>query len=109
MLRDYLLFIKDMQESSEKIMRYTAGLDFKEFYADEMRYDAVIRNLEIVGEAAKNIPDEVRSSFPKVQRRKISSLRDILIHAYFGVDNTILWDIVTVKIPDLLLSLKSEE
>jgi len=71
-------------------------------------YDAVIRNLEIIGEASKNLPDGIRSSHPAVEWRKVSGLRDILIHTYFSIDNGILWDIVKVKIPALLQSLNRQ-
>jgi uncharacterized protein with HEPN domain len=96
-----------MKQSCEKIMRYTDSLKFKEFCDDEIKYDAVIRNLEIIGEAAKHVPEEVRSNFPKIEWRKVSGLCDILIHAYFGIDNQILWDIIQVKIPELLKALES--
>ncbi len=77
-------------------------MDFKAFCSDEVVYDAVIRNLEIIGEASKNVPHEIRASYPKVEWRKVSGLRDILIHTYFSIDNVILWDIIKVKIPELL-------
>ncbi len=105
MSREYHLFIKDIRQCCEKVIRYTASMDFKTFYSDEVIYDAVIRNLEIIGEAAKNVPEHVRCTYPKVEWRKVAGLRDILIHTYFSIDNVILWDIIKVKIPELLRAL----
>lgn len=107
MSRSYLFFIEDIKQSCNKIIRYTDSLNFKEFCGDEIKYDAVIRNLEIIGEASKYLPEEIRSKFPKVEWRKVAGLRDILIHAYFGIDNVILWDIIKTKIPELSKSLES--
>jgi uncharacterized protein with HEPN domain len=103
--REYTHFIKDIKQCCEKVMRYTESMDFKDFQSNEIIYDAVIRNLEIIGEAAKNIPEHIRSSYPKVEWRKVSGLRDILIHTYFSIDNVILWDIIKMKIPELLKAL----
>lgn len=66
-----------------------------------MVYDAVLRNLEIIGEAAKSVPDEVRQRFPAVEWRKISGFRDIAAHQYFSISDSIVWDIVENKIPEL--------
>ncbi len=71
-----------------------------------MMRDAVIRNLEIIGEAVKNVPVEVRNKFPEVDWKKIAGLRDILIHAYSGINEQILWDIVENKIPGLKKQVK---
>lgn len=102
MLREHHFFIKDIKNSCAKIIRITSDLDFKTFCRDEILYDAVIRNLEIIGEAAKNLSPNIRSTFPEVDWKKVSGLRDILIHAYFSIDNVILWDIIKNKIPELL-------
>jgi uncharacterized protein with HEPN domain len=102
MSRDYRLYLDDMRESCEKILRYTRGLTFEQFLHDEKTFDAVVRNLEIIGEAAKHIPPEVRSRHPAVEWPKIAGLRDVVAHEYFGLDEDILWDIVQSHVPVLL-------
>ena len=82
-------------------MRYTHGLKREQFFADERTYDAVLRNLEIIGEAAKNISEETKKKAPSIEWRKIAGFRDIVIHEYFGIDENILWDIITTKIAAL--------
>lgn len=102
MSRDYEVFLEDILKSIEKIERYIMGFsDGCEFVDDEKTFDAVIRNLEIIGEAVKHIPDDVRNLSPETDWRKIAGLRDVLIHAYFGIDNEIVRDVVKNKLPDL--------
>jgi uncharacterized protein with HEPN domain len=102
MSRDYRLYLDDMRESCEKVLRYVEGLTFDQFVQDEKTFDAIVRNLEIIGEAAKHIPPEIRGRYPQVEWAKIASLRDVTIHEYFGLDEDILWDIVQNQVGVLL-------
>jgi uncharacterized protein with HEPN domain len=101
MPRDFRVYLDDILAAIGKILRYTAGLSSEEFAADEKTLDAVIRNLEIVGEATKKVPVDIRAAHSEVDWGKIAGLRDILIHEYFGIDTMILWDIVQNKLPQL--------
>lgn len=101
MRRDYKVYVDDVLASIRKIKNYTKALSKKRFLTDEKTIDAVVRNLEIIGEAINNIPEEIRSRYPNVEWRKISGLRNILVHEYFGIDTEIIWDIVRNKIPEL--------
>ena len=98
MPRDYKVFLEDVLEAIRKIRDYTDGLSLQAFTADAKTFDAVIRNLEIIGEAVKQIPEDIRSLRPEVEWKRIGRLRDILIHQYFGVDAQIVWDIVQNKL-----------
>jgi uncharacterized protein with HEPN domain len=101
MPREYRAFVKDVLEAIRKIEKYTENLSAEDFVRTELVQDAVLRNLEVIGEAVKNIPQEIKTGKSGVEWKKIAGLRDILIHAYFGVDADIVWDIVRNKIPDL--------
>jgi uncharacterized protein with HEPN domain len=106
MSRDWKLFLEDIIESCEKIMRYVDQNTQEQFVADERTFDAVIRNLEIIGEAAKNIPETIRQCGPEIEWRKAAGMRDMLAHAYFGIDEDILWDVIKNKIPALHQAVK---
>jgi uncharacterized protein with HEPN domain len=101
MPRDYKVYLEDMLQAVDRILRYSAELSFEAFSADEKTLDAIVRNLEILGEAARQVPDSIRQAYPTVDWAKISGLREVLIHQYFGIDVVIIWDIVQNKIPDL--------
>lgn len=101
MPRDYSLYLEDILAATQRIERYTGGLDFTAFSADDMRVDAVLCNLHIVGEAAKQIPQAQRDLAPTVEWRRIAGLRDIIAHRYCGVDLRIVWEIIGQRLPDL--------
>ena len=101
MPRDFKIFLKDILEAISRIETYTKDLSFKDFCENKLVQDGVVRNLEIIGEAIKHVPEEIRKKYPDLEWKKIAGLRDILIHAYFGIDHDIVWDVVTNKIPEL--------
>ena len=101
MSRDYKVYLEDILEAIHKIRAYTAGMSLPTFTADAKTFDAVVRNLEIIGEAAKGLPEPVRARHAEIDGKRIAGLRNILIHEYFGVDATIIWDIVQNKLTAL--------
>lgn len=101
MPREYKAYLRDILEAIRKIERYSEDISFEEFVDDELIQDGIVRNLEIIGEAVKYIPEDAKKDYPEVEWRKIAGLRDILIHAYFGIDVEVIWDIVKNKIPNL--------
>lgn len=107
MSRRESLYLGDIQESCEKILRFTKGMTYKDFVNDDLHFDAVLRNLEIIGEAVKNISDETRQKYPNVKWRKIAGFRDIVAHEYFGINDETVWDIVENEVPALLGMVKT--
>lgn len=107
MLRDESLYLADIQEACEKVLRFTTGMKYKDFVHDDLHFDAVVQNLEIIGEAVKNLSEELRQKYPNVKWRKIAGFRDIVAHNYFGVSDEIVWDVVENEIPPLLEQVKA--
>ena len=112
MSRDEMMYLQDISESCAQISEYVQGLSQADLIGDRKTYDAVVRNLEIIGEAAKHVPSRLRSRLPEVDWRRVAGMRDMLAHAYFGIDNDILWDVVQHdvvqhKVPQLAHSVGS--
>lgn len=105
--RDPRLFLTDMLEAIEKIERYTAGLSLDQFEANDMVLDAVVRNLEIVGEAARYLPPTLRERYSQIEWSRVVGFRNIVIHAYFAVDVEIVWTIATQRLSELKPVLKA--
>ena len=104
MQRDPRAFLDDIVEACEKVTRYTAAMTSETFRGDDKTIDAVVRNLEVIGEAAKKIPEDLRLQMSNVDWQRIAGLRDVLIHQYFGIDLDIVWDVVRTKVPALRAS-----
>lgn len=104
--REWRFYIDDMIAFAEKVIAYTDGLDQKRFVASGLNYDATVRNLELIGEAATHVPDAVRAAHPQVPWRLVIATRNRLIHGYLGIDNDTLWSIVVSDVPALLASLR---
>ncbi len=100
--RKWRFYVNDMIDFSEKVLTYTNGLNQTDFIASGLNYDATIRNLELIGEAATHIPCEVRNAHPEIPWRMIIATRNRLIHGYLGIDEDTLWSIITEDIPELL-------
>ena len=99
--RDWTLYIKDIYFCAEKILLYTKDLDREDFFSDSKTFDAVIRNLQVIGEAAKKLPPDIKRKYKTIEWKKIAGLRDIVVHDYFGINEDIIWDVILNKIPKL--------
>ena len=101
MPRDHRLYLDDILDAIDRIEDYVQGMDENDFGSDRKTQDAVIRNLEIIGEAARNLPDKTKAEAPEIEWHKITGLRNILAHEYFGVSIPIVWDVVRNKLEPL--------
>ena len=106
-LRAWRFYLDDMISCAEKVIAYSAGFDQNSFVASGLNYDATLRNLELVGEAATHIPDTVRTSHQEIPWRMIVATRNRLIHGYLGIDNDTLWSIISENVPQLLTQLRA--
>lgn len=107
MPRSEEVYLKDIRKSIRQIVKYTKNFSFDRFASDEKTIDAVLRNLEIIGEAVKKLPESLKQQYSQIEWKKIASLRDILIHEYFGIDIEIIWDILSNKLPSLQKTINS--
>ncbi len=99
--RDVRLYLTDMLDAISKIQRYTSNISFEDFEQNDMLIDAVVRNLEIIGEAVKQIPEDLRSKFSEIDWHRVIGFRNIVIHEYFDVDVNIVWVIATERLNEL--------
>jgi|SRR3989338_394686 len=100
-------FLGDIKEAMELIASYTKGLTYKKFLIDRKTQDAVVRNLEVIGEATNNITADFKASHPEVPWKALAGLRDKLIHFYFGIDYKIVWSIAKKELPKLCKKVKN--
>lgn len=100
--RHWKLRLEDILEAIAKIQRYTAEMDFGTFETDEKTVDAVVRNLGIIGEAARCVPERVQDRYPGIPWEKMRGIRNVVIHEYFGVDLPVLWQTITDDLPPLV-------
>ncbi|MEM5792976.1 MAG: DUF86 domain-containing protein [Candidatus Aenigmatarchaeota archaeon] len=101
MKRDETVYLKDILESIERIEEYKRGINRKKFLENPQIQDSIIRRLEIIGEAVKNLSKGFREEHPQVEWKKISGTRDILIHSYFGVNLERVWNLIELDLPKL--------
>jgi uncharacterized protein with HEPN domain len=100
--RSDTLLLEDMLDSASKIRRYTIGIDYSAFVEDDKTIDAVVRNFEIIGEAANKINPDFRSKHPEIEWNRIRGLRNRIVHDYFGIDYEIVWEIVESYLSELI-------
>ena len=104
--REWMFYVRDMIEFAQKALVYTDGLDQAAFVASGLNYDATLRNLELIGEAATHIPETIRAANSDIPCRQLIATRNRLINGYLGIDDDILWSIVTDDVVPLLAQLR---
>jgi uncharacterized protein with HEPN domain len=106
-MRDYTLYLKDILAAIDRIEEFVVGMDLEAFQSDDKTCSAVLRKFEIIGEAAKQIPDEVRQEYPALPWKEMAGMRDKLIHAYFVVDYPLVWETVKNRLPQVAKEMRN--
>jgi len=106
-MRNYNLYLKDILAAIESIDSFVEGISYEDFRMDDKTASAVIRKFEIIGEAAKNISDEIRKQYPSLPWKEMAGMRDRLIHFYFGVDYNLVWRTIKERLPQVKSEIQS--
>ena len=101
MKRDYKLFVRDILDCINKIQEFIGNMAFEDFFEDDKTSSAVVRKLEIIGEATKNIPIEIRENYKELPWSEMAKMRDKIMHFYFGVDYEIVWKVIKERLPEI--------
>ena len=104
--RPWSFYVQDMLDFAETVLGYTSGLDMVAFVADRRTYDATLRNIQLIGEAATHVPDDVQDAYPSIPWRAMIGTRNRLAHSYLHISDAIIWSIIEDAIPDLLPKLR---
>lgn len=99
------LFIADIIESIDAIEDFVAGCDYESFFSDRKTYSATLREFIVIGEAIASLPDELKDQFPDARWRLIKDFRNFIVHEYFGIDSSIVWDAVKLELPELRMQI----
>ena len=105
--REWYFYLEDMTQFAQRVLTYTEGFEKSSFEQSGLNYDATVRNLELIGEAATHIPQNIRDEHSDIPWRQIIATRNQLIHGYLGIDSDVLWSIIRDDIPKLLQQLKT--
>ncbi len=105
--REWRFYVEDMIGFCERVHSFTHGISRENFVADRMRYDATVRNIELIGEAATHVPASVRQTATSIPWRMMIATRNQLIHGYAGIDDDVLWSIIQTDIPELMITLRT--
>jgi uncharacterized protein with HEPN domain len=101
MSRNLLIYVSDILENMQDAEEFIQGMSYEQFVADKKTANAVLRSIEVIGEATKNVPDNVRAQYPQIPWKEMAGMRDKVIHSYFDVDKEMVWLVVKERIPAL--------